>query len=1158
MGSGTLAEPVLVGREHELEELRSYLDSAVKGRGNTVFVSGEAGAGKTRLVTEFLDKAKTRGVTVLTGWCLSNAAVPYFPFFEAFSHYFTEAMELDPVTGRLQQFDATAYSMESEESGKLGKQVVSPQVWKDQTFAAVASTLSSIASKNPVILFVDDAQWADSASLALIHYLARIVKSEKALVVATFRSEQLTIDAEGRPCSLVETLRLMRREELYKEIKLATLNKEDVSALASNMLGGCEVQPEFAERLAKESQGNPLFVVESLRMLHEREDLVLRQGNWCLARGELQIPDKIMDIILQRLSGLTRNQRKILDAASVIGERFDAQLLASILSIDLSEAVETLDAIGQATSLVGCEGELYKFDHARSRDAVYSEISPALRKVYHTKAAETLEGKRKESDLLSGDLFYHYSQAGNNEKALKYALDAGRDALARWSNVEAIKHFDYVLKSVGEKPERCKERLTALEGLGDAFFASCMFKEAARIFENLADTPETGVPRLRALRKAIKSAMLFGDRSYMKELGRKADKCADNDRVETARILMDRSVFSGEGLDRILEDHIAALRVFEEEYSLSNAASALFMIGVTKTRLGKPQEGLAESLRSISLFEELGDFRSQLEAYFFAGLTFNNCLLRREAFEMFAKIMEIDEKMRMGDYFRLTDANSFSALSLAAQGNFEKALSYALRALELSEKTDSITSRGLVYAVLTMIYTRLEDLVNAEKYFEKLMKLPPEIQNHIFIRATNAKAVLSVGKNQWEESNRNFDEYLEFLKNNPVPAGVVSFKSIYAWALEKQGRFDEAKVQLAEAQKIRREAEAKFEHANVQANMMARRQVVVGDEFEMRVDCVNVGRKQALLVGIKNALLGDFKITSSPPWCIVQEGTIEAKNKEIGAFQVITAKFTLKIMKSGTFTLNPRVIYVDDMGKEEIYTLRPVTVTSNSPAAPEKVIGKISSGTLAFDQLLLGGLPENYAVALAAPSSDERALLIKRFLEAGAEAGQTTFYVSALATNTTAMIKEESSNFYLILCNSQADTMVQNAPNISKLKGVENLTDVDIALTKAFRTLGPSGDAPKRICIDILSDVLLQHHAVTTRKWLSSLLPTLKSKGFSILAIIDPGMHPAEETQAVIGLFDGEISLYEKETHKGPVRFLKIRKMTGQKYSKEELPLTEE
>jgi KaiC/GvpD/RAD55 family RecA-like ATPase len=283
------------------------------------------------------------------------------------------------------------------------------------------------------------------------------------------------------------------------------------------------------------------------------------------------------------------------------------------------------------------------------------------------------------------------------------------------------------------------------------------------------------------------------------------------------------------------------------------------------------------------------------------------------------------------------------------------------------------------------------------------------------------------------------------------------------------------------------------------------------------------------------------------------------KNREIGAFQVETVKLTLQALKAGTFTLNPKAVYIDELGETKTVNLNPVTITVQ-PAQPKVHVlpGRISSGFNELDDLLLGGIPENYAVVLASPSSDERGLLIKRFNEAGAEAGETTFDITAEAGNGKVLAEKYQSNFYLFLCNPRADAIVQNLPNVSKLKGVENLTEIDIALTKAIRTLNPTETGPKRACIEIISDVLLQHHAVTTRRWLTALLPDLKSKGFTILAVIDPQMHPPEETQAVLGLFDGEISIYEKETEKGSERFLKIRYLSNQKYLKDEIRLTEE
>ena len=160
--------------------------------------------------------------------------------------------------------------------------------------------------------------------------------------------------------------------------------------------------------------------------------------------------------------------------------------------------------------------------------------------------------------------------------------------------------------------------------------------------------------------------------------------------------------------------------------------------------------------------------------------------------------------------------------------------------------------------------------------------------------------------------------------------------------------------------------------------------------------------------------------------------------------------------------------------------------------------------------------------------------------------------------NTTALAEKFPSSLFLFICNPRADIIVKNLPNVFKMKGIENLTDIDIALIKSFRMFDNSQSGPKRACIEIISDVLLQHHAVTTRKWLSGLLPELKTKGFTTLAVINPQMHPQEEVQAISGLFEGEIRITEKDAEKGPEKILRIRKLYNQRYIDTEFVLTRE
>jgi len=1150
--STPLVEPSFVGREKELQELKVSLESAVEGKGKTVFLSGEAGVGKSRLAAEFLADARKHGFTTLKGWCLSNAAVPYFPFFEAFNAFFSYETQ-DAGIAKLEIRDLLSGS--SEFDLKRGSETVSAQVWKDQTFMAVAKTLSKISNHCPVILFIDDAHWADSASLSLIHYLARVIGSFKILLIVSFRSENLPSGSEDRSNPLVETLRLMRREDLVSEIKVGALDLKGVLDVTTSMLG--VVPPlELAKKLAEESQGNPLFVVESLRMLNERGGLVRDGNNWRLAEEELGIPPKIKDIILQRLSLLLHGQRKVLDAASVIGEMFDVGLLSSVLGMNQLEIIETLDAIEKNSSLVSCEGELYRFDHARSREAIYDELSSALKKAYHAKVADTLETATVEGKRSLSDLAYHFAKAGNREKAVKFALIAGQNALARWSNTEAIENFSFVVEATDGDSQRNAERESAIEGLGDAYYASSLYKEASRFFVQLADCTQNGVTGLRALRKAIMSVFVLGETSYLIELVKKAEGCPVPNRLENARILLCKgNALISQNMYGIASGYSQeALQVFEEEYSLSDVASALSR-GVPHTVI-EPVEGLTEILRSLALYEEFGDVSQQMLSSFLVGLSFQFCSLWNEALDMFARVTEIYERTKFRNYPQLVDSYTFSSMIITFRGNVERALQYCLKALDISSKTDSLASQGAVYGHLVVLYTRLGDLKLAQDYYEKLLRLPPEILSHRFVPILLAKAVYFAGKHQWEDSNQYFKEIFERQKARRMGSSNLRAHSLYyhSWVLTMQGKSEEAEAELKQISKISQEADEKFEHSNLQAHIMAKHHVVVGEEFEMRFDLINVGRKQCTVLKIEDFVPTDFDVISLPSFCSQQNFDMCLTKKSVDPFKVETIKAKIKVNTAGTYVIHSKATYLDDLENVRTIDLNQATIIVDpAPISYQTLPERMSTGWTELDELLFGGLPERFAVALTARSSGEREYVIRRFLEKGNDAGEPTFYLTAEAKNLDVLLEKHHENTVLVLCNPLAGSMMRDLPNVFRLKGIENLTDIDIALNKAFRSIKSSTVKSRRICIDLLSDVLLLHHAVNTRRWVSSLLSVLKLQGFTTLAVIDPSMHSPEELQAVLSVFDGEILITDRETVEGTKSILKIKKLINQKYSDKEI-----
>ncbi len=347
----------------------------------------------------------------------------------------------------------------------------------------------------------------------------------------------------------------------------------------------------------------------------------------------------------------------------------------------------------------------------------------------------------------------------------------------------------------------------------------------------------------------------------------------------------------------------------------------------------------------------------------------------------------------------------------------------------------------------------------------------------------------------------------------------------------------------------------RFEHAAIEANLvLSSKEAKAGENFNLEIQIANVGKEAALLAKVEEILPSGFELVAKPDYCHFEDAYLDMKGKKLNPLKTEEIRLILRSFDKGTFAIKPRIIYVDETGHHMFCEPESVTIDVSEVTLP----GRITTGYKDLDNLLFGGIPKNYAVILTSPSCDEKDLLIKKFLEAGAKEGQITFYVTIEASGVSTLAEEFESNFYLFICNPQADTIIKSAPNVFKLKGVENLTDINIALTSAFRKLGASLKEPRRACIEIISDVLLQHHAVTTRRWLTGLIPHLRSRGFTTLAVMNPQMHSPEEVQAILGLFEGEVNIYEKETKMGLEKFLKVEKMYNQRYLESELYLRKE
>ncbi len=347
----------------------------------------------------------------------------------------------------------------------------------------------------------------------------------------------------------------------------------------------------------------------------------------------------------------------------------------------------------------------------------------------------------------------------------------------------------------------------------------------------------------------------------------------------------------------------------------------------------------------------------------------------------------------------------------------------------------------------------------------------------------------------------------------------------------------------------------RFEHAEIQAKLIQHGNAPkAGEDVNLEIQIVNVGKEPVLMTKIENLLQAGFQVVAKPDDCIVEGTALALKGRKIEPLETDEIKIAFKSYIKGTVKINPKIICVNETGHQMTHNPESIAFSFLDAALP----GRINTGYNSLDNLLLGGIPENYTIILTSPSCDEREELIKRFVQAGLTNRQITFYITAEMGNVAALAEKFQSSLFLFICNPRADIIVKDLPNVFKMKGIENLTDIDIALTKSFRMFDTPQNGPKRACIEIISDVLLQHHAMVTRKWLSGLLPDLKAKGFTTLAVINPQMHPQEEVQAISGLFEGEIRITEREAEKGPEKILRIRKLYNQRYVDTEFMLTKE
>ncbi len=471
---------VFVGRERELGELTRQWEEASAGQPRLALVAGEPGVGKTRLAGEIAARLHADGATVLAGSCGEDLGVPFQPFVEALRHQIDHTPG-EELGGSLGRYPGELVRLMPELAAlvpALPPPLRSdPETERYRLFDAVGSWLAHASRAAPVLLVVDDLQWAAKPTLLLLRHVARFPDPVRVLVLGTYRDTEIT-----RRHPLAEAIADFRRLAHFVRLSLGGLDRAGVLAFLAEAAGrslDADEDLALAAAIHDETEGNPFFVKELLRHLTETGALAHRDGRWVtgLPIAELGIPDGVRDVVGRRLSRLSEATNQLLEHATVIGLEFETAVLRAAADLNEQGLTAAIDEAVSArlVSEVPGLGARYRFSHALVRSTLYAELSGPRRTVLHQRVAEAIEAVHSGhlQDHLPA-LTHHYSRAAapgaETHKAVEYATQAGDRALAQLAHDEAAADYrqGIELLALAEGPGDESRRLELLISLGGA------------------------------------------------------------------------------------------------------------------------------------------------------------------------------------------------------------------------------------------------------------------------------------------------------------------------------------------------------------------------------------------------------------------------------------------------------------------------------------------------------------------------------------------------------------------------------------------------------------------------------------------------------------------------------------------------------------------
>jgi predicted ATPase len=610
----------LVGRSSEWTVLLEAYQAS--SNGHLIVLEGEAGIGKTRLAEEFLAHVQAQGGATITARCYEGETnLAYGPFIEGLRpalaepgclgrlaelpvHWLSESARLLPELGYLRQDLPAAQPLDSPGA-------------QSRFFEGLNQVILKVVNGPlPGLLYFDDLHWADEASLDLITYLVRRLHKRPLAVLVTWRSEQ--IPAGHRLRHLVSEA---QRASKVTSISLSRLSQTDVKELIQSTIAAGDLPKGLAERLYRETEGLPFFLMEYLMGVAAGHN-----GDWLM-------PGSVRDLLHSRLEGVTETGWQLLTTAAVIGRSFGFDILREISGRSEEEAVLALEGlitqglISEKKSSFsekpdfyvpdeqeGARGPIYDFSHEKLCALVYEETSLARRRLLHRRVAEALISRtrgRSEIGNVAGQVAHHFRLAGQEIQAAEYFKLAGDHARRLYANVEAMAHFRSALALGYPDTTALHEAMGDLQTLLGEYGAALISYETAA-----ALAPATGLGRLEHKLGEVHH------RQGEWELAESHFKAAlealneESDAGSRARVYADWSRTAhqqgrSDQASKLAHQALELAEVAADKYALAQAHN---ISGILASSSGELEHARYHLQQSLALAEQLADPTAQVAA----------------------------------------------------------------------------------------------------------------------------------------------------------------------------------------------------------------------------------------------------------------------------------------------------------------------------------------------------------------------------------------------------------------------------------------------------------------------------------------------------------------------------------------------------------------